>query len=290
MDLSQAIAGSRGSHPHREQALLKLDYVPESVGCDFFASWDPATPFDEGGEPDHESWDLTSFSTNAIYEGRIIYTPSSFLDLIPDNYKQKPISLYDPREAPLLNQYRLVVPRTRNILEVIQYMVLILLYGVFMAERDSTKFSKLELLFSIYSFGWCLEQFATILGHGWLVTSLLSLSMCCPYPNHVIQACVYPKPLVISRCHLPWHLRHISRVADSWLVHRGSRARGASSRCHGHSGTCGDSSSGFQSPLRQHGFPVTQSHDGRFCRPDCLVGLVLCGIPDFSAVAESGIS
>lgn len=113
-------------------------------------------------------------STNAIYEGRIIYTPSSFFDLIPDYYKQKPISLYDPREGPLLNQYRLVVPRTRNILEFSEYVVLIILYAVFMAESDHTRFSTLELLFSVYAFGWCLEQLATVLGHGWLVVLNIS--------------------------------------------------------------------------------------------------------------------
>lgn len=68
------------------------------------------------------------------------------------------------------------MPRTRNLLEVIQYVVLILLYGLFMVERDSTKFSILELLFSVYSFGWCLEQVATILGHGWLVAPLSASS------------------------------------------------------------------------------------------------------------------
>lgn len=107
------------------------------------------------------------FSTNAIYQGRVIYTPSGLLDLIPDHYKQKPISIYDPREGPLLNQYRLIVPRTRNILELIQYMTLTVLYVAFMAERDSSRLSILELCFSVYAFGWSLEQFATILGHGW---------------------------------------------------------------------------------------------------------------------------
>lgn len=117
-----------------------------------------------------------SISTNAIYEGRIIYTPSSFLDLIPDYYKQRPIALYDPREAPLLNQYRLVVPRTRNILELVEYVILLILYTLFMTENDYTKFGLYELLFSVYAFGWCLEQFATVLGHGWLVVLCLSLS------------------------------------------------------------------------------------------------------------------
>lgn len=106
---------------------------------------------------------------DGIYEGRIVYTPSSFIDLIPDRYKQKPITLYDPREAPLLNQYRLIVPRTRNLLEVLQFIILLGLYLAFMAERDPTQFSVLETIFSVYAFGWVLDQFATILEHGWHV-------------------------------------------------------------------------------------------------------------------------
>ncbi|KIH89615.1 receptor-activated Ca2+-permeable cation channel [Sporothrix brasiliensis 5110] len=105
----------------------------------------------------------------AIYVGRVTYTPSSLLNLIPDRYKQKPIALYDPRGASLLNQYRLIVPRTRNILESLQFTTLLVLYLCFMAERDAARYSGLELAFSIFSFGWVLDQFATILEHGWHV-------------------------------------------------------------------------------------------------------------------------
>ncbi|CAK7273110.1 hypothetical protein SEPCBS57363_005486 [Sporothrix epigloea] len=105
----------------------------------------------------------------AIYVGRVTYTPSSLLDIIPDRYKQKPIALYDPRSASLLNQYRLIVPRTRNLLEAGQFTVLLGLYLLFMAERDASRLSGLELAFSIFSFGWVLDQFATILEHGWHV-------------------------------------------------------------------------------------------------------------------------
>ncbi|KAK5990476.1 Calcium channel YVC1-like protein [Cladobotryum mycophilum] len=104
----------------------------------------------------------------AIYEGRIIYTPSTVWDIIPDHYKLKPISLYDPRESPLLNQYRLIVPRTRNILEAIQFTILLTLYVLVMWKKD-TSIVPLEVAFAIYAFGWCLDQFATILAHGWNV-------------------------------------------------------------------------------------------------------------------------
>ncbi|KAI1466620.1 uncharacterized protein F4812DRAFT_432225 [Daldinia caldariorum] len=106
---------------------------------------------------------------NAIYIGQVIYTPTTFLDMIPDRYKQRPISLYEPREAPLLNQYRLVVPRTRNTLEITQFIVLLTLYLLFMLERNPNYLSVYEIAFSVYAFGWVLDQFATILAHGWNV-------------------------------------------------------------------------------------------------------------------------
>ncbi|XXG94726.1 hypothetical protein Hte_000983 [Hypoxylon texense] len=119
---------------------------------------------------------------NAIYIGQVIYTPTTFvrnktyafieislLDMIPDRYKQKPISLYEPRLAPMLNQYRLIVPRTRNYLEMVQFIILLALYLLFMFERNPDYLSIFELAFSVYAFGWVLDQFATILAHGWSV-------------------------------------------------------------------------------------------------------------------------
>jgi hypothetical protein len=110
---------------------------------------------------------LSPLSIDAIYKGRIIYTPSSFLGIIPDHYKHKPISIYNPREGPLLNQYRLSIPRTRTYMEIMQFLVLLFLYLAVMAERNPHTFSSLEAAFSIYAFGWGLDQFATILEHGW---------------------------------------------------------------------------------------------------------------------------
>ncbi|KOS18652.1 Calcium channel YVC1 [Escovopsis weberi] len=101
----------------------------------------------------------------AIYEGRIVYTPSTVWDIIPDHYKLKPISIYNPRDSPLLDQYRLIVPRTRSILEAIQFCILLALYLAVMWRE--LRLPKLEAAFAIFAFGWCLDQFATILAHGW---------------------------------------------------------------------------------------------------------------------------
>lgn len=103
---------------------------------------------------------------NAIYEGRVIYTPTSFIDILPDRYKQVPISLYNPRKAPLLNQYRLVVPRTRNFLEICHFIILLSLFLFIMAERDPSSLSLREAVFMIYTLGWVLDQIGSILEHG----------------------------------------------------------------------------------------------------------------------------
>lgn len=94
---------------------------------------------------------------DAIYRGKVVYTPNSFMEIIPDQWKKRPISLYDPRRGPLLNQYRLIVPRTRNVIELVQFAILLILYLVVMEQRESrltADYSVVELVFDIYSIGW----------------------------------------------------------------------------------------------------------------------------------------
>ncbi|KAF2704183.1 hypothetical protein K504DRAFT_442209 [Pleomassaria siparia CBS 279.74] len=106
---------------------------------------------------------------DAVYRGRVVYTPTSFLDIIPDHYKHKPISLYDPRKAPLLNQYRLIVPRTRNIIEVAQFTVLIGLFCLCMMNRENTLLTTSEIWFIVYAAGWSVDECSSMLEHGWAV-------------------------------------------------------------------------------------------------------------------------
>ena len=94
---------------------------------------------------------------DAIYRGKVVYSPNSFIDIIPDRWKKRPISLYDPRRGPLLNQYRLIVPRTRNVIELVHFAILLLLYVLVMTERESrltTKYEAIEIVFDIYGAGW----------------------------------------------------------------------------------------------------------------------------------------
>lgn len=110
---------------------------------------------------------------DAIYTGRVIYTPYSFIDILPDHYKHKPISLYNPAKAPLLNQYRLIVPRISNVLDICQFLVLLLLYVLVMTDETGKKrtadITVYEACFSIYTLGWAIHELATITEHGWQV-------------------------------------------------------------------------------------------------------------------------
>jgi hypothetical protein len=97
---------------------------------------------------------------DAIFRGKLVYTPSSFIDIIPDHWKKRPISLYDPRRAPVLNQYRLIVPRTRNLLEVTHFVILLGLYVGVMVGRENrmnTEFHPVEGVFMVYGVGWVSE-------------------------------------------------------------------------------------------------------------------------------------
>ncbi|KAF2429535.1 hypothetical protein EJ08DRAFT_698251 [Tothia fuscella] len=105
----------------------------------------------------------------AVYTGRIVYTPTSFIDLIPDHYKHKSITLYDPRKASILNQYRMIVPRTRNYIEIFHFVILLFLYTVTMVLRDYDRVSGWEITFIIYTAGWVLDEISSVLEHGWHV-------------------------------------------------------------------------------------------------------------------------
>ncbi|THX33612.1 receptor-activated Ca2+-permeable cation channel [Aureobasidium pullulans] len=112
---------------------------------------------------------------DAVYRGRIIYTPTAFIDILPDRYKNRRISLYDPRKAPILNQYRLIVPRNRKVIEIGQFLVLFGLYLLTMFNKAKEigpghlHFTTVELIFCVYGSGWVLEELASVLEHGWSV-------------------------------------------------------------------------------------------------------------------------
>ncbi|RMD44451.1 hypothetical protein DV735_g618, partial [Chaetothyriales sp. CBS 134920] len=109
---------------------------------------------------------------DAIYKGKVVYSPNYNFAIIADPWKHRPISLYDPWRAPVLNQYRLNVPRVRKVIEIFEFVIVLVLYMLVMEGRESradTEYTFVEAVFAVYTVGWILDQFATILEHGWQV-------------------------------------------------------------------------------------------------------------------------
>ncbi|KAK4184241.1 hypothetical protein QBC35DRAFT_392100 [Podospora australis] len=112
---------------------------------------------------------------DAVYRGVVVYTPLSFVDILPDHYKHHPVSLYEPRRAAILNHHRLIVPQLRNLIELMHFIVLLVLYMLTVTHYGFGKHlagvhvNTWETLFNIFAAGWVLEQFAAIVEHGWEV-------------------------------------------------------------------------------------------------------------------------
>lgn len=108
---------------------------------------------------------------DAVYRGQIVYTPLSFVDLLPNHFEHRPVSLYEPLKAPLLDHHRLVVPRTRYFIELLNYILLTALYIYMMQYREVDSLGGIEAMFILYSAGWVLHELATIIEHGWTIHS-----------------------------------------------------------------------------------------------------------------------
>ncbi|KAH6683606.1 hypothetical protein F5X68DRAFT_171819 [Plectosphaerella plurivora] len=106
---------------------------------------------------------------SAVYEGTVVYSPLSFVDILPDHFKHHPISIYDPRSAPLLNHRRLIVPRSRNLIELFHFAILLILYIGAMVTDGHPVGKRWSIMFDLFAGGWILEQFAAIIEHGWEV-------------------------------------------------------------------------------------------------------------------------
>ncbi|BGP44774.1 hypothetical protein JCM10450v2_000588 [Rhodotorula kratochvilovae] len=112
----------------------------------------------------------------AIYDGKITYSSSSFIEVLGDRWKSKEIALYNVREAPLLDHYRLRVPKYRALIDSLNFVVLFVSFLLVIVDRHN-RFEHLpvaaltfvEVWWWIYSLGYSLDKLASIAEHGWSV-------------------------------------------------------------------------------------------------------------------------
>ncbi|GHJ86400.1 hypothetical protein NliqN6_2802 [Naganishia liquefaciens] len=101
-----------------------------------------------------------------IWSGRIVYHAVNQYAIIADDYKKRPIQIYNPHKAPLLDHYRLKVPRIRSILEYFNFAVLFVLYVLAIEGLNTDRFNWREMLFIVYAMGFSLDKLAAMREHG----------------------------------------------------------------------------------------------------------------------------
>lgn len=223
---------------------------------------------------------------DAIYRGKLVYTPNSFIDIIPDRWKKRPISLYDPRRAPLLNQYRLIVPRTRNLIEVLQFVILLGLYIGVMAGREgrmNTEYHVVEAVFDIYCLGWVGPSRSIRIYTDRLGPRPVRLD-----PRTRLGR-IHSEPVVLFGRHFFHHLLDLPLHAASRIPNiRCRRVHPLGSQRSGHFELWGpsvDSPVGVQRHVGKHAISLPESHDVGFSHLDRSGGLVLCRISSESEMA-----
>lgn len=93
-----------------------------------------------------------------IWRGKIVYSSSSFRYLIKDQYKRRPIMKYDAKNSPLLDHYRLRVPRIRSALEWVHFAVLFVSYLVVLRTMQPHRMNGYEIFWVLYGFGFALDK------------------------------------------------------------------------------------------------------------------------------------
>lgn len=106
-----------------------------------------------------------------IWSGKIIYSALNTHALIADNYKKKPIQMYNPHKAPLLDHYRLKVPRIRSALEYFNFLILFITYVLAIEGMADTHLNWREGIFIVYALSFSLDKLAAIREHGLKVFS-----------------------------------------------------------------------------------------------------------------------
>ncbi|KAG1899358.1 uncharacterized protein F5891DRAFT_1189806 [Suillus fuscotomentosus] len=102
-----------------------------------------------------------------IYNGRIIVSIAGNRSMVPDNYKQRAIMAYDPRTAPMLDHYRLRVPRYSAILHFVNIAVLLV---VFLAcIWNVSHVTPWESVFLVFAIAFTLQEYTASKEYGWAI-------------------------------------------------------------------------------------------------------------------------
>ncbi|PPR00897.1 hypothetical protein CVT24_000382 [Panaeolus cyanescens] len=106
---------------------------------------------------------------NDIYSGRVIFSVAASRSILADNYKPRAIEIYDTRNSPFLDHYRLRVPRYGAYLEFANFALLLLTFVLCLACQDPDNVTPWEIAFIVLAGAFALEEYTAATEHGWII-------------------------------------------------------------------------------------------------------------------------
>lgn len=104
-----------------------------------------------------------------MYNGRIIVSIAGNRSMVPDNYKQRAIMVYDPRTAPMLDHYRLRVPRYSAILHFVNIAILLVVFLACIWTQDVSHVTLWESVFLVFAIAFTLQEYTASKEYGWAI-------------------------------------------------------------------------------------------------------------------------
>ncbi|KAJ7574426.1 receptor-activated Ca2+-permeable cation channel [Mycena floridula] len=112
---------------------------------------------------------VTQRIVNDIYSGHVVFSMTGTRSVLADNYKPRPIEIYDCRNAPFLDHYRLRVPKYGAILEFLNFAVLLFTFVLCLADENWDHTTSVEWLFIVVATAFTLEEYTASTEHGWII-------------------------------------------------------------------------------------------------------------------------
>ncbi|KAJ7104262.1 receptor-activated Ca2+-permeable cation channel [Mycena belliarum] len=104
-----------------------------------------------------------------IYTGRIVFSTATTRSMLADNYKPRAITIYDCRDAPFLDHYRLRVPKYGAMLEFLNFACLLFTFVLCLSNKNPQQLNFWETVFIVFAAAFALEEYTASNEHGWII-------------------------------------------------------------------------------------------------------------------------
>ncbi|KAF6757068.1 receptor-activated Ca2+-permeable cation channel [Ephemerocybe angulata] len=106
---------------------------------------------------------------NDIYAGKVVFSAVANRSILADNYKPRAIEIYNAKQSPFLDHYRLRVPKYGAYLEFINFALLLLTLVLSLSNQDKAHLTNWEIAFMVFAAAFMFEEYTAATEHGWII-------------------------------------------------------------------------------------------------------------------------